>query len=252
MTLFPDKDVAHSSIEQYPELWFDHVAYCVTDPRDAFGVLRRDLGLEWRLWEMNGDFGGVQVEFPSAFKVELIHPNSTNEEHFTNRFLERRGPGPHHLTFRTKDLRALLQRAEDLDIGVIQVSLDNPEWMEAFIHPQTTGGILVQIAQCPFEKASAEEPEWKTQMPQRQAGFVRVEFGSSKPEGSRRVFDDLLGGDVEHGADGTLEFRWNGDRRIRVIATTSPYVTLVVDCPLDATEREEFSLLLGGRLETEG
>jgi len=252
VTLFPDKDVVYSSVEQYPELWFDHVAYCVADPRDAFGVLRRDLGLEWRLWEMNGDFGGVQVGFPSAFKVEVIHPNSTNEDHFTNRFLERRGPGPHHLTFRTKDLRALLQRAEDLDIGVIQVSLDNPEWMEAFIHPQTTGGILVQIAQCPFEKASAEEPEWKTQVPRRQAGFARVEFGSNKPDDSRRVFGDLLGGDVEHGADGTFEFLWNGDRRIRVIATTSPYVTLVVNCPMDATERDEFSRLLGGRLETEG
>ncbi|MFM8867412.1 MAG: VOC family protein [Ilumatobacteraceae bacterium] len=252
MTLFPDKDVAYSSVEKYPELWFDHVAYCVADPRDAFGVLRRDLGVEWRLWEMNGDFGGVQVEFPSAFKVELIHPNSTNRDHFTNRFLERRGPGPHHLTFRTKDLRALLQRADGLDIGVIQMSLDNPEWMEAFIHPRTTGGILVQIAQCPFEKASAEEPDWKTQTPRRRAGFARVDFGSDDPAASRRVFGDLLGGEVEHGPDGSVEFRWNGDRRIRVVTTPTPYVTLMVDCPMETTEREEFVRLLGGRVETEG
>jgi hypothetical protein len=36
-----------------------------------------------------------------------------------------------------------------------------------------------------------------------------------------------------------------------VIATTRPYIALVVDCLMDVTVREEFTRLLGGRLETE-
>lgn len=249
MTLFPDKPVIYSSIDAFPNLWFDHIAYCVADPRTSFGVLRTGLGLTWRLWEMNGQFGGVQVTFPGGFKVELIHPNSTDADHFTNRFLARRGPGPHHLTFRTKNLRGMIEHAKTLGIDLIQISLDNPNWMEAFIHPKTAGGILVQIAECPHEKESPIEPEWNDLIAAPPARFVRVDLTTDDVSGARRVFGDLLGGAVEReGSDGA-EFCWNEDRRIRLVEGTSNAAELVVNEMNNLETSSNFTREIGGQLK---
>lgn len=249
MTLFPDKPVTYSSIETFPDLWFDHIAYCVADPRTSFKVLRNELGLTWRLWEMNGQFGGVQVTFPGGFKVELIHPNSTDKDHFTNRFLSRRGPGPHHLTFRTKDIRGMIDLAKELGIELIQISLDNPNWMEAFVHPKTAGGILVQIAECPHEKESPTEPEWNDLVAARPTKFVRVDLSSSDVRGARRVFGDLLGGTVEREDSDGVDFCWNNDRRIRLTQGVANSAELVVDEIKTPLTLNDFARVTGGQMK---
>lgn len=249
MTLFPTKPVTYSSIETFPQLWFDHIAYCVDDPQKSFRVLRGGLGLKWRLWEMNGLFGGVQVTFPSGFKVELIHPNSTDSEHFTNRFLAKRGPGPHHLTFRTKDIRGMIERAKTVGIELIQINLDNPNWMEAFVHPKTAGGILIQIAECPHEKESPTEPEWNEIVDGPPTGFVRVDLISDDVRGARRVFGDLLGGEVERESGDGVEFCWNDDRRLRLVEGITNSAELVVDKLNNLEIPNNFTRELGGQVK---
>jgi catechol 2,3-dioxygenase-like lactoylglutathione lyase family enzyme len=253
MSLFAEHEVAFGDLDGYPDLWFDHIAYCVADPRDTFDSLRAVLGTQWDLWEINGDFGGVQVRFPNGMKIEVIHPNSTNEDHFTNRFVARHGRGPHHLTFRVRSIEDALDRARALGIELIQVSLDYEMWREAFIHPRDAGGILVQIAECPVSKTSVPPVEWTRVEASEARSFLRIEHGIVDPAATARIFGDFLGGSVSPTAsNGSFDVTWNGDRTIRFVPSDKAgHHALVVRGELVGTGTSLFNKQLGGELRTE-
>jgi catechol 2,3-dioxygenase-like lactoylglutathione lyase family enzyme len=253
MSLFAEHEVTFGDLDGYPNLWLDHIAYCVADPRDAFESLRAVLGVQWELWEINGDFGGVQVRFPNGMKIEVIHPNSTNDQHFTNRFVARQGRGPHHLTFRVKRLEDYLERAQALGIELIQVSTDYPMWREAFIHPRDAGGILVQIAECPVSKVSSPPEEWESVAAGNMKSFARIEHSVVEPSGAMRIFGDLLGGDIGPiAADGSFDVTWNDDRVIRFMPDSiAGHRALVVRGSLPERGSAIFTEQLGGELRTE-
>lgn len=253
MSLFAEHEVTFGDLDGYPDLWLDHIAYCVADPRDTFESLRGVLGLAWDLWEINGDFGGVQVRFPSGIKIEVIHPNSTNEDHFTNRFVARQGRGPHHLTFRVRRIEDIIDRARSLGIDLIQVSLDYPMWREAFVHPRDAGGILVQIAECPVSKVSAPIDEWTRVPAASSMSLAHIEHGIVDAGSARRLFVDLLGGTVQdHPGGQSFDVTWNGDRTIRFInSDKAGHRALVVAGPLTTDGIDTFRSQLGGELRQE-
>jgi methylmalonyl-CoA/ethylmalonyl-CoA epimerase len=78
--------------------------------------------------------------------VEPVRPGSPVE-----RFLERRGPGLHHVAFRVDEpLAAVLARLRKLGIepvGEIEPSSDGRP--SVFLHPSTTGGVLVELVEGP-------------------------------------------------------------------------------------------------------
>ena len=53
----------------------------------------------------------VQLRFPGGGKVELLEPLG---EGFLCRFLEKRGEGLHHMTFKTDDIQAAIAHVEGL------------------------------------------------------------------------------------------------------------------------------------------
>lgn len=252
MSLFAEHEVTFGDLDGYPDLWFDHIAYCVADPRDTFESLRGVLGLQWDLWEINGDFGGVQVRFPSGIKIEVIHPNSTNDDHFTNRFVARQGRGPHHLTFRVRRIEDIIERAQSLGIDLIQVSLDYPMWREAFIHPRDAGGILVQIAECPVSKVSVPIEEWMRVSAAPPMSLAYIEHGIVDVERARRIFVELLGGSVQGvGGGASFDVTWNGDRTIRFVSgDKAGHQALVVTGALSEEGSTTFKTQLGGELRT--
>ena len=121
--------------------------------------------------------------------------------------------------------------------------------MEAFVHPKTAGGILVQIAECPFEKESPIEPEWSALVAARPARFVRVDLTSGDVGGARRVFGELLGGTVEREGVDSVEFCWNDDRRIRLSAGVANSAELVVDELNNLETVTDFVRETGGHLK---
>ena len=65
------------------------------------------------------------------------------------KFLEKKGPGIHHLAFEVDDVDAAVQ--ELLDKGVRMIDKTPRKGAHgnriAFIHPAETGGVLVEICQ---------------------------------------------------------------------------------------------------------
>jgi methylmalonyl-CoA/ethylmalonyl-CoA epimerase len=80
-------------------------------------------------------------------KIELLEAISPDSP--IARFLERRGPGIHHLCFASDDLHH-----DDLMLRDAGVELLRPEptpgaggcWVQ-FVHPKSAGGVLVELSQ---------------------------------------------------------------------------------------------------------
>lgn len=128
-----------------PEFRFDHVGIAVRAIKPALKLYRDALGGDYL---MGGDAGEswrwLQVRYPGGGKVELLEPLGDG---FLSRFLETRGEGLHHVTFKTDDIQAAVQLLEARGFELVDVNLDNPHWKEAFVRPSNAHGTLVQIAQ---------------------------------------------------------------------------------------------------------
>jgi methylmalonyl-CoA/ethylmalonyl-CoA epimerase len=141
-------------LQAVPELQLDHVAVAVRSIRAALPLFRDALGGEYLMGgDSEGSDGGwrwVQFRFPGG-KVELLEPRG---EGFLSRFLERRGEGLHHVTFKTDDLEAAIAHVEGQGYELVDIDLEDPRWREAFLRPSKAHGTLIQLAQ----SSESEEP----------------------------------------------------------------------------------------------
>lgn len=92
---------------------------------------------------------GVNVVFVGAgeSRLELIEP--TSSESAVGRFLERRGPGLHHIAYRVPDLDAALARLEAAGIRLIDSRPREGAHGRrvAFVHPSAMHGVLVELVE---------------------------------------------------------------------------------------------------------
>jgi methylmalonyl-CoA epimerase len=92
---------------------------------------------------------GVEVVFLGSGegRLELLAP--TRDDSAVAKFLARRGPGMHHLCYRVGDVAAELDRYRAAGAQLID---ETPRpgaagHLVAFIHPKSTGGVLVELLQ---------------------------------------------------------------------------------------------------------
>ena len=90
---------------------------------------------------------GVEVLFvgSGAGRLELLAPLRPDSP--VGRFLEKRGPGMHHLCYRVPDLAAELERCAAEGVELIdRVPRSGAHGHRvAFLHPRSTGGVLVEL-----------------------------------------------------------------------------------------------------------
>ena len=82
-------------------------------------------------------------------KVELLE--SLGESTAVGKFLKNRGPGIHHVCFEVDDINNAINELKESNIRVLS---DNPTtgaegYKVVFIHPKSTGGVLVELAEKP-------------------------------------------------------------------------------------------------------
>ncbi|MCP4965018.1 MAG: hypothetical protein GY926_07265 [bacterium] len=141
---------------------FDHVAVAV---RDIRGTLPLVSVLNGRFREggesVRGSFHWVQFDLPEAGKLELITPSrSAGPSNFLVRFIDKHGEGLHHVTMKVTDLDDAIASAKGLGLKVVGIDKSDSAWQEAFIHPRSANGVLIQIAQwidVPLVPRSLEE-----------------------------------------------------------------------------------------------
>ena len=210
----------------------DHVAIGLRDVTDTLFTLVGELGgVPLRGGEVVG-FRAMQVRLGGADRgmtVELLEPFNTHLNDFLLRFLERHEGGPHHMTFKTDDIVADLERLDRLGYRVINVNLDNPIWREAFLHPKDAHGTVVQIAQPGYDLPMSElikeslagrphamnvwwpEPPSRAEHP---AFLERVVLNTQKPEEVQAFFIDVLGGSPDPDCGGDCQVVWPSGARL--------------------------------------
>jgi methylmalonyl-CoA/ethylmalonyl-CoA epimerase len=128
-----------------PQFQLDHVAVALNSIECAVPLYRDALGGEYL---MGGDqaetWKWVQFRWPGGGKVELLEPKGDG---FLSRFLDSRGEGLHHVTFKTDDIRAAIAQVESQGYELVDVDLEGPNWKEAFLRPSKAHGTLIQVAQ---------------------------------------------------------------------------------------------------------
>jgi methylmalonyl-CoA/ethylmalonyl-CoA epimerase len=96
---------------------------------------------------------GVRVAFIG--QIELIEPTSPSST--VQRFLDRRGPGLHHIAYAVADLETELDRLAREGIRLIDAAPRAGAFGHrvAFLHPASTGGTLVELVEA-VESDSSE------------------------------------------------------------------------------------------------
>ena len=107
----------------------------------------RLLGIEPRARETVATFATDAAMLPvGESDIELIAP--TGNPHL-ERFLDRRGPGLHHIALEVDHLDAAVQ--ELTAAGAELVADTSERGIEgrrvAFVHPRTTGGVLIELVE---------------------------------------------------------------------------------------------------------
>ena len=122
----------------------DHVAMAVPSLEEARTSYERLTGWPGSTPEILPD-QGVRVVFVGP--VELLEPLTPDST--VGRFLARRGPGLHHIAYRTPDLEGEMGRlaAEGFRLIDREPRPGARGHRVAFLHPGSTGKILVELVE---------------------------------------------------------------------------------------------------------
>jgi methylmalonyl-CoA/ethylmalonyl-CoA epimerase len=127
-----------------PSFEFDHVAVALRSIKPALGLYREGLGGEYLMGADQGDWRWLQLRWPNGGKVELLEPLGDG---FLTKFLDSRGEGLHHVTFKTDDIEGAIGHLRGKGYELVDVNISNPHWKEAFLRPSKSHGTLIQVAQ---------------------------------------------------------------------------------------------------------
>jgi methylmalonyl-CoA/ethylmalonyl-CoA epimerase len=125
----------------------DHVAICVSDTDEAIAKYKQVLGLEPHVREVVASQKTEATLLPiGETSLELISPKG-NEG--LAKFLEKKGPGLHHIAIEVEGLRDALVALKALGVPLIDESPRKGARGHdvAFLHPKATGGVLVELVE---------------------------------------------------------------------------------------------------------
>lgn len=124
----------------------DHIAIVVEDIEAALGFWRDTLGLELAHIEDVAEQKSIVAFLPTGgSEVELVKP--TTDDSGVARYLQKRGPGMHHICFEVEDIEAALAQMKEKGVRLINETplIGSGGKKIAFVHPESTHGVLVEL-----------------------------------------------------------------------------------------------------------
>jgi methylmalonyl-CoA/ethylmalonyl-CoA epimerase len=126
----------------------DHLGIAVSSLDEGLALWGDLLGLQPAGAETVAE-QGVRTAFLNVgeTRLELLEP--TGPDTPVGRFLAKRGPGLHHICFLVEDLEAALRRLQSRGMRLVdEQPRDGVQGSKvAFLHPASTGGVLVELKQ---------------------------------------------------------------------------------------------------------
>lgn len=80
-------------------------------------------------------------------KIELLQ--ATSEDSVIQKFIDKKGPGFHHIAFAVTDIKSEMKRLSEEGFRLLQEepSLGADNKLVCFLHPKSTDGMLVELVQ---------------------------------------------------------------------------------------------------------
>ena len=195
----------------------DHIAVAVERHADAWPRYVTDLGGTWYAAGPGDGFNWAQLAFANGMRLEVLEPAEVERNDFLRRFLDRHGPGPHHLTFKVGDIAQALEAANGRRLRPGQREPQRPRLAGGVPAPQGRPGVVVQLAQSAYDDAWSPPPPEFPASRDDQATLLRVGHAVASLHDGLALFGGLLGGEpVENGADDVatwVELAWPGPGR---------------------------------------
>ncbi|MGY5865633.1 MAG: methylmalonyl-CoA epimerase [Candidatus Thorarchaeota archaeon] len=128
----------------------DHIGIAVDSIEKWVGYYKDVLGLKYLgSEEVSGQ--NIRVAFFEIgdSKIELVEP--TSDDSPIAKFLEKRGGGIHHIAVLVDDIEAALARHQEAGARLIDEKprIGAHNMRMAFIHPKSSGGVLMELCQEP-------------------------------------------------------------------------------------------------------
>jgi methylmalonyl-CoA/ethylmalonyl-CoA epimerase len=126
----------------------DHIGVATDDLEGALALYEQTLGMPLAHRE-TVESQGVEAALLDVGDghVELLQPLGPDTP--IGKYLEKRGPGLHHVAYAVGDIEEVLDKLKDAGLELID---DEPrigirDSRVAFVHPRSTGGVLTEIVQ---------------------------------------------------------------------------------------------------------
>lgn len=126
----------------------DHIGIAVPDLEQALTPYVEGLGLHVAHQEVvEAQKVRVAMLPVGETNIELLEP--TSDDSPVAKFMERRGPGIHHIALAVDDIEASLARMGSAGVRMIDTEprLGAGGTKVAFVHPKSMGGVLVELVE---------------------------------------------------------------------------------------------------------
>jgi len=131
----------------------DHIAVVTGDLDGALSFWQQALGIELtHVQEVPAEAAKVAFLPVGGSEIELVNPTTLDSG--LAQYLEKRGPGMHHVCLEVDDIEGMLVQLKEKGVRLINETprqgLGGKQY--AFIHPKSTGGVLVELYELPETK----------------------------------------------------------------------------------------------------
>jgi methylmalonyl-CoA/ethylmalonyl-CoA epimerase len=128
----------------------DHIAIVVDDMEKTLEFWRDALGMALHgVQDIPAEMAQIAFLPTGGSEIELVMP--TTGDSGLAKYLEKKGPGMHHVCLEVDDIAGMLAQLRDKGIQLIN---EEPRRsaegrLYAFIHPKSANGVLVELYQLP-------------------------------------------------------------------------------------------------------
>ena len=127
-----------------------HIAVLVEDIDTSLKFWHDILGIEpSHISNMPNEAARIAFLPVGESEIELVQPVTSDSG--LSRFLEKHGPGMHHLCLEVVNLQVFLRQLKTKGVQLIneEPKVGEDGRLYAFIHPKSTNGVLVELYQLP-------------------------------------------------------------------------------------------------------
>jgi|TARA_X000000368_G_scaffold162484_1_gene128110 methylmalonyl-CoA/ethylmalonyl-CoA epimerase len=130
-------------------LKIDHIAIAVNDVEESAKIYQQALGVDEIEFE-TVESEGVKVAIIALEngRIELMQP--TNDSSPIKKFLDKKGPGLHHMALDTSNIEGEVERMEGCGIQFLgKIRPGSAGTKVTFIHPKSLSGVLAELCSHP-------------------------------------------------------------------------------------------------------